>query len=423
MNILHIEQSMLIREMLHDVVESIGHNYYSSISCEEAFQILEEKDIQFIITGLELADTTGEGLMEDLLKSNYRDVPVIVLTSTDNMDIRKQLFDLGVVDYIVKDTITEEKLKSYIEAFEIQDDVINKMKNRSIAILDDSMLVNTMVRNIFELHSIKNIDSYYTAEDLLNSEKEYAIYVLDLILPGISGEEVLLTLRKKARNSVIILISSISNYKTIAHTLSSGADDFIMKPFDASVFMARIRAHSRNFILREELERANAELEKASITDGLTKIYNHKYIVDRVNEEIGRSKRYDTPMSIFLFDIDNFKNVNDTYGHQVGDEVLRSIATCMEGLVRQSDSVGRYGGEEFMVILPETDIEKASIVGEKIRKSIQEMSFSEDELKVTISGGGVEFNNQSPTKLIKSADEGLYRAKYEGKNRIVYMSI
>lgn len=198
MNILHIEQSMLIREMLHDVVESIGHNYYSSISCEEAFQILEEKDIQFIITGLELADTTGEGLMEDLLKSNYRDVPVIVLTSTDNMDIRKQLFDLGVVDYIVKDTITEEKLKSYIEAFEIQDDVINKMKNRSIAILDDSMLVNTMVRNIFELHSIKNIDSYYTAEDLLNSEKEYAIYVLDLILPGISGEEVLLTLRKKS---------------------------------------------------------------------------------------------------------------------------------------------------------------------------------------------------------------------------------
>lgn len=422
MKILHIEQSMLIREMMHDVVNSIGHEYYSSKSCEDAYKVLEEKNIQFIITGLELADTTGESLMESLLESDYRDVPVIVLTSTDNMDIRKKLFDLGVVDYIVKDTITSIKLKSYIEAFEVQDDVISKIRTKSIALLDDSKLVNTMVRNIFELHGIHNVDSYYTAEDLLNSDKEYAIYILDLILPGISGEEVLLTLRKRARNSVIILISSISNYKTISNILSSGADDFIMKPFDASVFMARIKAHSRNFILREELERANSELEKAAITDGLTKIFNHRYIVDRVEEEIERSKRYGKPLSIFLFDIDNFKNVNDTYGHQVGDEVLRRIAACMKELVRQSDSVGRYGGEEFMVILPETDIEKANHVGEKIRKAVEGMTFSDETLKLTISGGGVEYKGQSPTILIKTADEGLYQAKREGKNRLCYVA-
>lgn len=420
MNILHIEQSMLIREMMHDVVVSIGHEYFSSKSAKDAFRLLEEHEIHFIITGLELQDSSGDEWMESLIQSEYKDVPVIVLTSTDNMEIRKKLFDLGVVDYIVKDSITDEKLRDYIEAFEVRDEVINKMRHRSVALLDDSMLVNTMVKNIFDLHGIQNVDSYYTAEDLLASDKEYAIYILDLVLPGISGEEVLLTLRKKAKNSIIILISSITIYKTISNILSSGADDFIMKPFDASVFMARIKAHSRNFILREELERANRELEKAAITDGLTQVFNHRYIVDRVEEEMERAKRYGHNMSVLLLDIDNFKNVNDTYGHQVGDEVLRSLAGCLKHIVRQSDSVGRYGGEEFMIILPETDLEQAKICGEKIRKAVEDMRFSEKDLHITISGGMVSLKEQTAIKLIKEADEGLYEAKRNGKNRMTY---
>jgi len=411
---------MLIREMMHDVVMGIGHTYFSSNSSEDAFRILNENEIHFIISGLELADSSGEDLIVELLESEHKDVPVIVLTSTDNMEIRKKLFELGVVDYIVKDSITDEKLKNYIEAFEFRDEVISKMRHRSVALLDDSLLVNTLVKNIFDLHGIHDVDSYYKAEDLLASDKEYAIYILDLVLPGISGEEVLLTLRKKAKNSIIILISSITNYKTISNILSSGADDFIMKPFDASVFMARIKAHSRNYILREELERANRELEKASITDGLTQIFNHRYIVDRVEEEMERAKRYDKDLAIFLLDIDNFKHVNDTYGHQVGDEVLRSISSCLKHIVRQSDSVGRYGGEEFMIILPETDLEAAKCCGEKIRKAIEDMRFSQKDLRVTISGGGVSLVDQTATKLIKQADEGLYQSKRDGKNRMSF---
>ncbi len=420
MNILHIEQSFLIREMMHDTVENTGHKYFSSVSCEDAFSILKSSQIDFIITGLELADTSGEHFMIELSKSDFVDVPVMVLTSTDNLEIRKKLFQLGVVDYLVKDSLTDEKLRDYIVAIEERDDIINKLKNRSIAVLDDSPMVNMIIKNIFELSGIKKVDVYTDAESLLDSKKNYAIYVLDLILPGISGEEVLIHLRKKARNSVIILMSSISNYKTISNILSSGADDFIMKPFDAGVFMARIKAHSRNFILREELEKANKALEKVAITDGLTQIYNHRFIVDKVEEEIERARRYGSPLSIFLFDIDNFKGVNDRYGHQVGDEVLKDIAACMKHVVRQSDSVGRYGGEEFMIILPETDLERAKTVGEKIRKSIDALVYSVENLHVTISGGGVQFKSHSGIELIKSADEGLYQAKQSGKNKIIY---
>ncbi len=421
MNILHIEQSTLIREMTRDVVANIGHGYFCTCGGQEALDILEKEEIHFIITGLELSDITGEGFMKQLSASKYKDIPVIVLTSTDCMDIRKKLFDLGVVDYIVKDSLTDEKLKSYIEAFEKKDDVIKKMMNRDIAVLDDSVMVNTLIKNIFDLHGIRKIDTYTSAEDLLAAKKDYAIYILDLVLPGISGEEVLLTLRQKSKNSIVILISSISNYKTISNILSSGADDFIMKPFDASVFMARIKAHSRNFILREELEHANAELAKAAITDGLTQIYNHKYIVDRLDVEIERSKRYNSPLSIILLDIDNFKGVNDKYGHQIGDLVLKSIASSMTQLVRNSDLVGRYGGEEFMVILPETDQESARTVGEKIRMSIEALTYEDSEVHVTVSGGAVTFNGQCSQHLIRMADEGLYEAKSLGKNQIVYL--
>ncbi len=420
LNILHVEQSILIREMVHDVVASIGHVYFTSINAEEAFHILENHEIHFIITGLELSDTSGDKWIKKLHYSKHKDVPVIVLTSTDNMKIRKKLFNLGVVDYIVKDSITDIKLKNYIEDFEVRDEVLLKMQNQSVALLDDSKHINTMIKNIFYLHGIQDVDSYYTAEDLLASNKDYAIYIMDLILPGISGKDALITLRKKAQNSVIILISSINNYKTICNILSSGADDFINKPFDASLFMAKIKAHSRNFILREELALANIALAKAAITDGLTQLYNHHYIISQVGIEIERSKRYGHNMTIILLDIDNFKYVNDKYGHQMGDTVLKNLAEYLKKIVRKSDSVGRYGGEEFLIILPETNLEQAKVCGEKIRTTVENLQFSTNDLHITISGGAVVLNGQNEIELIKEADNGLYVSKYNGKNRITY---
>ncbi len=420
MNILHIEQSILIKEMVHDVVASIGHDYFSTQNAEEAFNLLEDHEIHFIITGLELTDTSGDKWINKLHHSKYKNIPVIVLTSTDNMEIRKKLFNLGVVDYIVKDSIIDSKLKDYMEAFEIQDDVLQKMQNKSVALLDDSVHVNTMIKNIFNLHGFQNVDLYYTAEDLLESNKEYDIYIMDLILPGISGKEALITLRKKAQNSIIILISSINNYKTITNILSSGADDFLNKPFDASIFMAKIKAHSRNFILREELAFANIALEKMAITDGLTQLFNHHFIINQVENEIARAKRYGHNMAIILLDIDNFKNVNDNYGHQIGDQVLKTFADCLKNIVRKSDSIGRYGGEEFLIILPETNLEQAKVCGEKIRIAVENMQLSTKDLHITISGGVAVLNEQNECNLIKEADDQLYVSKHNGKNRIIY---
>ncbi|WP_430883400.1 diguanylate cyclase [Fusibacter sp. JL216-2] len=425
MNILHIERSKLIREMIHDVVEKLGHDYYCSNSYKDAFHILDNVDVDFIVTGLELADSTSDTLMDDLMASSHKDVPVIVLTSTDNMDIREKLFDMGVVDYIVKDTKTDSKLRTYIETFQSQDEVLQRIKEMSIAVLDDSLLTTVMVKNIFELHGVRNVDTYENAEDLFESNQRYSIYILDLVLPGMSGEEVLLKLRQKSRNSVIMLMSSVSNYKTVSNILNSGADDFIMKPFDASVFMARVKAHCRNYMLRKELEKANEDLAIAAITDGLTKVYNHKHIVGLVEDHASQAVVSQGVFSLLLLDIDNFKHVNDTYGHQVGDEVLFELARCMEQTLNERGIVGRYGGEEFLVVLPDVTLLEAKEIGHDIRKAIEALRFSEDSLKVTISGGGVTFNGQSQDTtdascLINEADEKLYEAKMSGKNKIHY---
>lgn len=419
MNILHIEQSKLIREATINVVEKIGHKFFQAVSSKDVFEIIETQDIQLIITCLELADISVVLLIEALNNSKYKDIPIIVLTSKDSLEIRKKLFNLGVVDYLVKDGFSEERLKRYIENFVLEDDIYKKMKKMKIAVLDDNILVRSLIKNIFKINGIINVDLYDSAESLFDSKKEYDIYILDLILPGMSGEDVILKIRSKQKNSVIILISSISNYKTITNILNSGADDYIMKPFDSNIFMARIKAQVRNYILFQELEESHQNFEKLAITDGLTQLYNHKFIMERLENEIKRAYRYKNDLSILLFDIDDFKKINDIYGHQVGDEVLKKLAYVIKNAVRQSDIVGRYGGEEFMVILPETNEIQGRVVAEKIRAKIESTKII-DQLNVTISGGGVEYHHNDHENIIKIADERLYKAKKTGKNKIVF---
>jgi len=165
------------------------------------------------------------------------------------------------------------------------------------------------------------------------------------------------------------------------------------------------------------------EIKSLSIHDGLTGIYNHAFIVEALKDEVERSRRYGSFLSIALFDIDDFKKVNDTFGHLAGDRVLQKLAGFLKSSLRAIDIVGRYGGEEFLAILPETDGMNGYIVAERFRERIEKESFSngEEEINITISGGVAHFTNgMDVNKLIKMADDNLYTAKREGKNRIFY---
>ncbi len=168
-----------------------------------------------------------------------------------------------------------------------------------------------------------------------------------------------------------------------------------------------------------EMKRIQDELLTASLTDGLTGLRNRRYLFQRLTKEIELVNRYDHPLSIVLFDLDHFKSVNDTYGHRAGDEVLIRAATTLASCIRDVDVAGRYGGEEFLLILPHSSASDAIEVAERIRLTIKGLAWPQPKLRVTVSGGVCEYHGESLDEFVEAADSHLYAAKEAGRDRIV----
>ncbi len=182
-------------------------------------------------------------------------------------------------------------------------------------------------------------------------------------------------------------------------------------------------------LLANELQTANKKLHELAFRDGLTGLYNHRYFQEEMDREIERAKRYEREFSLIIFDIDHFKKVNDTYGHPVGDQVLKAISRVAEKSVRKSDIVARYGGEEFAVILPETDFVGAKVFAERIRRDIEKMTIDVDDttIRITVSVGFTCYRHtskiQEKSAIISMADKALYTAKLGGRNMFIAMRL
>jgi diguanylate cyclase (GGDEF)-like protein len=178
---------------------------------------------------------------------------------------------------------------------------------------------------------------------------------------------------------------------------------------------------------QNELTRANEELEKLSRIDGLTQLANRRHWEERLSEEYSRAKRYDGTVSLILFDLDKFKNINDNHGHLAGDTILKAVSSSVREVLRESDVAGRYGGEEFGIILPNTNIDGAMVVGEKLRKLVEETKvvFEGVDIPFAISGGVVELNDSHERyeNLISNADEALYYSKENGRNQFNFFPV
>jgi diguanylate cyclase (GGDEF)-like protein len=178
-----------------------------------------------------------------------------------------------------------------------------------------------------------------------------------------------------------------------------------------------------------ELHDANSRLEQLAFRDGLTNLYNHRYFQEILKNELSRARRYHHPLCLILFDIDFFKNVNDTFGHPAGDQVLINLANAVSAAIRPSDIVARYGGEEFAVILPETNQTGMKVFAERLRRCVAAITtvFQNNQIKVTISSGGVLFSPDddriTAQQLIDIADRGLYMSKKNGRNRVTLLPI
>lgn len=256
------------------------------------------------------------------------------------------------------------------------------------------------------------------------------IILLDLILPGLDGHEVCrwLKLEETTKGIPVIMLTVKKELADKISGLQVGADDFLPKPYNDLELNARIYASLRTKALQDELRTKNKQLEELlykveylAITDALTGLYNRRRFHDILLKEFERSKRYATPVSLLMIDIDHFKKVNDRYGHLAGDDVLRNVAQIIQKIIRDIDTAARYGGEEYIVILPNTEKNDALKVAERMRTTIEHNRFAEiDNSTITISIGIAGMpDNQIDTedKLIRAADLALYRSKQNGRNR------
>ncbi|QEN08663.1 response regulator [Oceanispirochaeta crateris] len=260
--ILHVDNSSFVRKIIKNIAIEKGLQFDETNSQNEAMEILKLGDVDLIITGLELADSSGEDFITNLKKSVNSRIPVIAVTSNDSLEAREALFDLGVVDYILKSELSQNRLDKYFDIFLNEDGFTLDLQARKIAVLDDSKVALMTIRSIFELNNIRNVQYFQNPAELLASKDDFSIYLVDLILPEISGEEVVMNLRKREGDKVIIAISGIRSYKSMSQILLFGADDYIMKPFDVNLFLARMKNCVRMLSLMKELRETKEELKK-----------------------------------------------------------------------------------------------------------------------------------------------------------------
>ncbi|HET7565999.1 MAG TPA: diguanylate cyclase [Gemmatimonadaceae bacterium] len=259
------------------------------------------------------------------------------------------------------------------------------------------------------------------------------LILLDVMMPRLDGNEV--ARRIKADRSLpfipIIMQTALDSVASKVEGLGAGADDYITKPVNYVELEARIRSMLRIKALQDEVQqrerdlaRANSELHKMAVTDGLTGLFNRRHLEERLREMFEHSARLHEPLSCVMADIDHFKAINDRYGHQVGDEVLKQLAMLLRRVAREMDRVGRYGGEEFMVILPGTVLDACVTFAERARQEVADHVFTFDggTLRATMSCGVAAWPHPriaERDELVKAADDALYVAKALGRNRVV----
>jgi two-component system cell cycle response regulator len=378
-------------------------------------------------------------------------IPIVMITALSDAADRVRGLEAGADDFLTKpvnDIALFARVRSLVRLKMMMDEWrLRESTSGQFGILDQTMTVknetaaNARVLVIedspIDLEKIaetlrRDTDSVVAADTSakaleLGMSEDFELIIVSLTLLHEDGLRLCSQLRshERTRQAPILLIADEGDLSRVAKGLELGANDYLLKPIDRNELLARVRTQVRRKRYHEKLRHNYEQSLSMALTDSLTGVFNRRYVSAHLPRLMERSWESQKPVAILMFDIDHFKAVNDTYGHGVGDEVLREVASRTNRNLRNFDLVARYGGEEFIVVMPDTDRDAAYAVAERLRRRVGEETFAVStdvaEITVTISIGVAVADGVGDTAdaILKRADDALYQAKRSGRNRTV----
>ncbi|MCL1064062.1 diguanylate cyclase [Shewanella benthica] len=409
MRILVVEDSKVVSRILqHLIAQELDCEVDFAVDMAAAKILLEQKEYFVAITDLNLPDAQ-EGEIVRLVLS--KQTPCIVLTGSMDSEQRKRLLQLGIVDYILKENrFSYEYVVRLVRRLQRNIDV-------KVLVADDSVVSRKFVRSLLEQHLYQVIeaDDGHSAWEILQSQPDVQLLITDYNMPGLDGFGLILKVREKfSREELAIIgLSSDSDESLSARFIKNGANDFLQKPFVHEEF------HCRVLNTLDSLDMIRKLWDQANL-DYLTCVYNRRYFFGLFEEQMEQIKQKQGALTVALLDIDFFKKVNDTYGHDVGDEVLVEFAARLKHFFGQHFTVARFGGEEFTVAFKGLNQEKAFVLMDKFRSQLEMKPIvtSKGDMFITVSTGIAGLADDSLDGLIKRADKALYDAKESGRNLV-----
>lgn len=417
---------------------------------QKALDLMKNEQIDIVLLDIMMPEIDGfEVCLQMKANPATSHIPVVMVTALDQTQDRIRGLECGADDFLTK-PVNEMQLlarvKSLVRLKMLTDELrLRAVTTRDIAIEEllakgadvteqkpEVLLIDeresaferlsSVLRNHARLHHIPNPqDGLFAA-----AEGNYDCVILSADLTEFDPLRVCSQIRSlnRTRFLPIILASDSENDALISRALELGVNDYVIRPFDPNEFLARLRTQVRRKHYHDGLRSNVAESIELAVTDGLTGLHNRRYLDTHLQTLVERARNRGRELSLLITDIDRFKLVNDTYGHDAGDDVLREFANRLRQNVRGMDLACRYGGEEFVIVMPDTSATMAAEVAERLRESVEESGFKTGDivLDVTTSVGVATLNRDSDDDmkaLLKQADTALYGAKNNGRNRVV----
>jgi two-component system cell cycle response regulator len=388
------------------------------------------------------------------LKANQRttDIPVVMVTALSDVSDRLRGLEAGADDFLTKPVNdialfarvrSLVRLKRMMEELRLREEVCGRFSSTetpectaaeviaaSILLVEEQGFAAARIIDTLSAVAGRVVRAASCAEAQEQLGEDIELAIVSMSLPDGDPLRLVSQLRanESGRDLPILLMADDGELPRLAKGLDLGANDYLIRPVDRNELLARVRNQIRRKQLQQRLRANYRRSLSLALTDELTGLYNRRYVFAHLNELLSRMPETGNQTAVMLFDIDHFKQVNDRHGHPAGDEVLRELAARAMRQVRSVDLVGRLGGEEFVVVMPETSLAGAAVVAERVRAAVGEELFmlpgGGRTLPVTISAGVAVTENGGETleMLLKRADEALYAAKNAGRNRIVTQS-